>query len=255
MKKLINALVLSILFFFLSVTSVAAQVATLAVSPATGTLNKGCGFAIDVNIDTANQSTTGVDAVLLYDSSKLRATTINPVTTTYSSFPDPTIAEDKNTIRISGIAENPSTYRGKGKIATINFLVKEDAPTGLTEIKFDYDNNNPLSTADTNIITLSAAGDEVNEILKGVTNGSYTIGTGACAALGNATPPPGGLGGRGGPGDASGSGGLIPVPTKTPFIPIAEPKPLPDAGTEEVTLAVAIVALGLIAFGVLGLVL
>ncbi len=254
MKKIINLVLSLAIFLFVFTGTAMAQVATLALSPSNGTLNKGCGFAIDVNIDTANQSTTGVDAVLLYDSSKLRATTINTVNTTYSSFPDPTIDETKNTIRISGIAESPPTYKGKGKIATVNFLVKEDATTGLTEIKFDYDSSDPLSTADTNIITLSAAGDEVNEVLKGVTNGSYTIGTGNCAANSSATPPPGGIG-RGGP-SASQSGGVQnPIPIKEPFEEIPQKGPLPDAGTEEVTITVAIVALGLILFGVLGLVL
>src|SRR5207248_2085251 len=62
--------------------------------------------------------------------------------------------------------------------ATVNFTVLPTAPAGLTQVKFDFDPNNKLKTTDSNVIDKSTAAD----VLNNVTDGSFTVGSGSCAA-------------------------------------------------------------------------
>ncbi len=234
MKRLLPTLIFAFILLF---TPSSALAATLALSPASGTFNKGCSFSVDIKLDTTGAQTDGTDAIIKYDNSKLSATSINSGTI-YADYPGNSIDESTGKITTSGLASVSSAFTGSGTLATINFTVKEGASTGATIVSFDFDVNNKTNTTDSNVVQRGTIAD----ILSSVTNGNYTIGSGACAN--NLTSLP-----RTGQGQtATGSAGQTTTTTTE-----VERKTLPDRGTKEVTFAIAIVGSALTVLGILGL--
>ncbi len=213
-----------------------AQAATLSLSPSSGTFNRSCSFSLDIRLDTAAAQTDGTDAILLYDSSRLTATSITSGNI-YPDYPGNNIDDTSGKITISGLASISSAFSGQGSLATLQFSVKDNAPTGVTQIKFDFDPNDKTKTTDSNVVQRAGP-----DILSSVVNGNYTIGTGTCGVL----PATGTTGGnRGGQGAVS-----------TPSGEFQEPlvyKTLPPAGTEQLTFALSIVGVTLTILGILGL--
>ena len=245
MKKLLVSLTLSV---FLATTPSLALAATLSLSPASGTFNKGCPVTLDIILDTGEADTDGTDAILIYDSSKFTATTINTDLTPkiYSDYPGSNIDEASGKVTVSGLASVSSAFKGKGTLAKINFTVKETAGTGATMVKFDFDPNDKTKTTDSNVVERGT----VSDVLSAVTNGNYTIGTGACGV--GTTPAPSILPKTGGQGAVS-----VATPTTQPSSP-QPPKTIDDmvggkTGTQELTFTIAIVGSVLTILGILGL--
>ena len=134
-------------------------------------------------------------------------------------------------ITVTALASVTTPFTGKGNLATVNFTVKSDAPTGLTQVNFDFDPNDKTKTSDSTVVQRST----VKDILNSVVNGSYTIGSGACSA---GAPPQGGIGT---PSGAVSSPSAVPSQT------------LPPAGSQDLTYALAIVGSILTILGILGL--
>lgn len=221
-----------------SVSPVLAAQATLSLSPTSGTFNRSCSFALDVNLNTGGGSTGGTDAILLYDTAVFSATSINKGTI-YSDYPGTNIDDSTGKITISGLASITQAYSGQGKLATVNFTVKATAPTGTSQIKFDFDPSNPQKTTDSNVAAIE--NNAVTEILSSVTNGNYTVGTGTCGGTGSTgTGVDGTKGGIGGTEEATPSGDIY--------------KTLPPAGNEKLTFVLAILGSTLTILGILGLV-
>lgn len=215
--------------------------ATLSLSPSSGTFNKGCQVNIEIKLDTGGAQTDGTDAIILFDQGKLTANSITPGTI-YSDYPGNNPDNEGGKVTISGLASISSTFSGQGTLATIHFTVKENAGTGATIVKFDFDPNDKTKTTDSNVVQRGT----IQDILSSVTNGNYTIGTGACAG---ATPIPTIIP-RGAP-IVSTPSSQIPVKE----IPIKEVpiKTLPPAGSEQFTFTIAIVGTVLTVLGILGL--
>lgn len=220
-----------------------AQQATLSLSPASGTFNRNCAFSLDVNLNTGGADTDGTDSILVYDPSRFSATSITNGTV-YSEYPGNNIDSTNGKITISGLASVTSPFTGSGKLATVNFLVKDTAATGATQMTFDFDANNKSKTTDSNIVQRGT----VVDILNSVVNGSFTVGSGSCAA---ASPAPGSA--RGAPSGVATPSGAVSQPTLPPA-----PKTLDQAvgdktANEQLTFTVAIVGTVMVVLGVLGL--
>ncbi len=225
--------------------------ATLSLSPASGTINKGCNFPVDIVLDTKGVQTDGTDAILFYDSSRfsINTTSITPNTNVYPDFPGNNVDEAAGRITISGLASVSTPFTGKGTLATLQFTVKDSAPTGSTIIRFDFEPGNPKTT-DSNVVQRATANSGVVDILNSVTDGNYVIGTGTCTVTPTPTPTPtvttlpstGGVNpAQGAVSSSSQSGQLAPLKT------------LPPAGSEQFTYTLAIVGSVLTVLGVLGL--
>src|SRR3989338_6059483 len=213
--------------------------ATLSLSPSSGTFNKGCAFSLEVKLDTGGSQTDGTDAVLFYDASRFNATSINSGTI-YGDFPGNNIDSGSGRITISGLAAVSSAFTGAGTLATINFTVKDDAPTGVTQVKFDFDPNDKTKTTDSNVVERGTIAD----VLSSVVNGNYTIGTGNCTVAG---APVSALPSTGiGQGSISTPSAEIPM-KKTPV------QTLPPAGSEQLTFTVVILGVAMTILGILGL--
>ncbi len=236
MKKII---ILALITLFSATPALAS---TLSLSPATGTFNKSCTFALDVLLDTQGALTDGTDAYLNFDSSRFTMNSIDTTGKIYPEYPGSGIdSQNPNRILISGLAAAGSPYSGSGKLATINFTVKDTSQTGLSQVTFDFDTNNKNSTIDSNVVK---NGDS-SETLTSVNNGSYTIGSGSCTSV---TPSPAPRGGN-----IGGSNISTPSATEIPLKQIPTKESLPDGGTPEFTAAIAIVGSILTVLGILGL--
>lgn len=218
------------LIFVVFPSSVFAQAATMSLSPASGTLRKGCPFSVSVNVDTGGIQTDGTDVILLYDTSRFTGQSITNGSI-YPDYPGNNIDNSAGKILITGLASVSTPFTGTGILATVNFTVQSSAPDGATQINFDFDPQNKAKTTDSNVVQTTT----VVDVLNSVTNGSYVIGTGACDAV--STSPP-----RGAPSTPSAS-----VPEKIPV------KTLPEGGTQEFTYTLAIVGGVLTVLGLLGL--
>jgi len=232
-----NFLALSFLALLFSPATVMA--ASLSLSPASGTFNRNCNFSLDVVIDTQGAQTDGTDAILFYDSSRFSINTslITPNTAVYPDFPGNNVDEAAGKITISGLASVATPFTGKGTLATLQFSVKDSAPTGATQITFDFDPNNKAKTTDSNVVERNT----VVDVLNSVVNGNYTVGTGTCGTTPSpiATYKP--IGGS----TSTPSATIAPLPTKEPV--------LPPAGSEQFTFTVAIFGGVLTVLGILGL--
>lgn len=225
-----------------------AQQATLSLSPSTGTFNKGCPFSLDILLNTGGAQTDGTDAILLYDASRVSATSITNGTI-YSEYPGNNFNDSSGKVTVSGLASVTSPYAGSGTLVTVNFTVKETAPTGAIQITFDFDPNDKAKTIDSNVVQRGTNAD----ILNSVVNGSYTVGTGTCGA--SPSPIPGGVivGGRGAPGGIATPSAQVSQPPKT-IDQLVDYKGK-GPGTPELTFTLAIVGSALTILGILGLVL
>lgn len=156
--------------------------ATLSLSPSAGTFNRGCSYAVKINLDTQSAITDGTDAILFYEASKFNVTTSSITNgTIYPDYPGNVVDSQAGKIAISGLASVSQGYSGSGTLATINFKVNDNAPAGVTTIRFDFDPNNKGKTTDSNVVERGT----VVDVLNSVTDGSYTIGTGSsCVSTG-----------------------------------------------------------------------
>src|SRR5438046_1095411 len=77
-KLKISVLALFITAYLSPIFSVFAQtnVATLSLSPVTGTFNTGCTFNVDVLLDTGGQGSSGADVYLVFDPTRFKAESI-----------------------------------------------------------------------------------------------------------------------------------------------------------------------------------
>lgn len=224
----------------------AALAATLSLSPSSGTFNKGCSFLLDIVLDTQGTETDGTDAILFYDPSRfsINTSSITAKTNIYPDFPGNNVDEVGGKITISGLASVTQPFSGKGTLATLQFTVKNTAPTGTTQVTFDFDSNNKAKTTDSNVVERSTIADVLNSVV----NGSFVIGTGACTfqttGSGDTTTL---SGGKGGPTT------FISTPSGQTNLDQLVDKEGKGPGTPELTFTLAILGLVLTVLGILGL--
>lgn len=230
--------IISLLFLVLILPG-AVLASSLSLDPSTGIFNRSCPFSLNIRLDSAGVEIDGTDAYLIYDNSRFTATTITPGTI-FAEYSGSNVDDAAGKVAVSGLAPVPKGFTGNGVLATVNFTVKENAPAGATQIKFDFDANDMSKTTDSNVVQRGT----VQETLSSVVNGNYTIGTGNCATV---SPNPVGRG-------AAGSGSV-----STPSAQPKEWKTLDEAagakagGNDELTATLAIVGLVLTILGILGL--
>lgn len=198
MLKKIKAFTITLFLFLVFPSS--AFAATLSLSPSNTTLNKGCSYSVDVNLNTQSADTDGTDALLTYDTSRITVVSITQGSV-YPDYPAASFDRTAGTISISGLSSVSTPFNGNGKFATINLTVNSSGTTGsTTTIKFDFDPNNKGKTTDSNVVQSVT----VQDILDSVVDGTYKIGNGKCTS-GSGT----GTSGTGGSGDdGTGQGGL-----------------------------------------------
>lgn len=235
MKSIIFIIIIIIIIFIIPSSAYAA---TLSLSPATGTFNRGCDVAIKIELDTTATQTDGTDALLRYDTTRFTAKTITNGTI-YPDYPGNNIDPSGGKITISGLASVAQPFTGKGILATINLTVLAEAPTTATAITFDFDSNDRGKTTDSNVVERGTVAD----VLSSVTNGNYTIGSGTSCAQGASGLPATGLG-----------QGQISTPSAAPIAKKTVDQFVGgQPGSQQLTYTIAIVGSILVVLGILGL--
>lgn len=232
--KLFSILALGFLGLAFPAVSLAA---TLTLSPASGTVNRGCSFSVSIVLNTAGVQTDGTDAILFYQPAFLTATSVTSGTI-YADYPGNAIDPSSGKITISGLASVSQAFSGQGTLATVNFSVPQAATLGPTTVNFDYDTSNPQKTTDSNVVER----DSIQDVLQPpIGNATYTVGSGTCSGQTVTVIPP------------VGAPGVNPAtPTQAPFATAPPLKQLPDSGIETPTLIFGIVGGLLVVVGVIG---
>jgi len=135
--------------------------ASLSLSPAEETVNLGANLTLNVLLNTGGVETDAADAIILYDETKLSATSA-----TLGSLYENKISQDTSQsgkIILRATSSAVSGFSGSGTLATLIF---ETIDTGNANVSFQITAG---STTDSNI---SAEGED---ILTTATNGVYTI--------------------------------------------------------------------------------
>lgn len=164
---------------FLTPAQVIAQssAATLALSPASGTVTLESNFNVGLFLDTRGASVDGMDAKILYEPGKLqiKQITINP--DAFYDYPTKTANSTTGRITIQGTARAGSPYSNNGpvQVATLNL---QALATGTSSLKFDFLRG---ATTDSNV----AESGTNEDILVAATNATFTI-----AATTSASPLP-----------------------------------------------------------------
>ncbi len=181
-----NLLIVPLLAWLLS-SPVLASAATLKLAPSSGTVNKGCTLAVNIDLDTQGTQTDGTDVILFYDPAVLSATTSSIKNgTIYSDYPGNSVDSNGKKISISGISSVSAPFSGQGTFATINFTVVGDAGSGASAaLKFDFDPNDKSKTTDTNVVERGTIADK----LTAVTDANFTVGSGPCSSSVSASNP------------------------------------------------------------------
>lgn len=148
---------------------------TLAFSPSSSPIIKGCNFTLDINLDTGGKNVDGVDILADFDAQKLQFVSASPENKFQGNMID-TLGTSYNNntghFNFSVLSGFGKPLNGFGKLATITLSVKPNAG-GTTDVKFHTD---PSSATTTNIIEYGT----VNNVLKKTINGTYTINSGTC---------------------------------------------------------------------------
>lgn len=235
-KKYPRLLALLVSLIGLILTPGVVLASTLALSPSSGTFNAGCSYSLAVLLDTTGTDTDGTDVILDYDQSKF---TMNTVTkgTLYPDYPISSIDAQSGKVSVSGLASVSQPYNGSGTFATINFTIPTSVSPGATSLTFEFDPNDPGKTTDSNVVQRGT----VQDTLSSVTNGNYTIGSGACTSI--STPKTASV--------SAGLGGFTSSPSSTPSAtPIAK---LPTSGSVDTTKVLTVVGSILTVLGIAGL--
>jgi len=153
----------------------AAYTATLSfANPSNGgsvSVNVSNQFSIDLVVNTGGQASTGADAIVTFDSSKL-----NYVSVSYGSSYDahgPNPAAGSGSPLNFGVYKNSGSFTGTGTIATLTFSVKTGV-TLPTNVSFNYGFTSQGSSTDSNVVITNGSGDP-EDILSSVSPAAITI--------------------------------------------------------------------------------
>ncbi len=125
-RKLTKILVFfSFVFVIFSVSSRAAEAASLYFSPSSGSHAVGATLLVNVYVSSADQAMNAASGVILFPSDKLEVTSLSKTGSIFSLWvQEPSFSNSAGTINFEGIVLNPGFTGAAGKIIAINFRVK-----------------------------------------------------------------------------------------------------------------------------------
>lgn len=180
MKHFTTSFLFRISFFFLLIIGSVqgTQAATFSLSPGSQQFTQECVSSVNILLDTEGASTNAVDMFLNFNSSEVEFIDQNPNIagiqikqgTVFPAYA--TLDVNEGTGRIQSTAFDVfGSFNGNGVYATLVFRSKPGV--NATTFTFDYTNG---SSTDSNVADVNTS----NDLLSGVTNGSYTFQSGFC---------------------------------------------------------------------------
>ncbi len=163
--------------FFFALSSNAALVgnatkATLNVSPQTGNYNANDTFTVSIYLSTNGQNVVVTAAYLNYDKTHFQVTSIDTSGSVFSFEAEKIIDSANGKIKITRGIPTPGVNLSNGLVAKINFKALSNVTPATDNLTFNFVAG---STDDSNVILDDGRG---TDILSGVLNARYTIGSG-----------------------------------------------------------------------------
>ena len=156
------------------------QAARFELSPATGSFRAGCNSVVNIMMSTESAESDAANIIINYNPTEIEIIDTNDTMagvqlqpgSVYDVYVD-NIAETTGQIRLTGfsIGRSYNSGSGFGNFGAIQF--RSLTGVGSTSLTIDYV---PGSTLDSNIAEYITS----NDLLSGVTNGSYTFEVGPC---------------------------------------------------------------------------
>jgi len=158
-----------------------AEAARFELSPSSGSFRAGCDSAITIMMSTESAESDAANIIVNYNPSEIEILDANPGISgtqiqqgsTYDIYADNTVIPSSGIIRLTGfsIGHAYNSGSGFGNFGTI--LFRSLPGVGSTSLTIDY---TPGGTTDSNIAEYITSDD----LLTGVTDGSYTFEIGPC---------------------------------------------------------------------------
>ncbi len=155
------------------------------LSPATTQFIEGCDSAVDISINTEGRTSDAANILIHYNPAEIEIVDANPTFpgtqirtgNAYEAYADNTVLSAEGLIRLTGFSF-VQRLTGQATFGTIIFRGRPGVAAADLTIEYVAG-----STTDSNIAEYLTS----NDLLTGVTNGSYTFITGVCAA--DTVPP------------------------------------------------------------------
>ncbi|MEM2947067.1 MAG: Ig-like domain-containing protein [Candidatus Bathyarchaeia archaeon] len=155
------------------------------LSPSTTQFIEGCESAVNIEINTEGKSSDAANILIHYNPAEIEIVDQNPslpgnqirTGNAYEAYVDNTVLPAEGLIRLTGFSF-VQRLTGQATFGTIIFRGKTGVTSTNLTIEFV-----PGSTTDSNIAEYLTS----NDLLTGVTNGTYTFRTGTCVL--DTTPP------------------------------------------------------------------
>lgn len=157
------------------------QAATIDMSPANASFERGCVRSVAVEIDATAQSSNAADVEITFDPTQVTIIDSNPSVpgvqiipgSAYESYFYNQVNQGTGVIRVAA-GSFVGTLTSRRLFATIEFTTSPSA----TATAFNIDFDGVGVTLDSNVADATTSQD----LLSGVTNGSYTFVSGPCSA-------------------------------------------------------------------------
>lgn len=150
MKKATVLLFTICYLLFVAAPAAYAATATLSFSSCAGTT--GGTINVDVVLNTGGADTSGTDAHVLFDTTKLRATSVTKGAL-YYDYPTLRMDNSAGRVTISGVSSSTNSFKGSGTLATVQFQV---LAAGTPALQFDF---TPGGTTDSNVVDIATHAD------------------------------------------------------------------------------------------------
>lgn len=176
--------IITICAVFIGFTAKAAIVgntsnATLSISPASGNYNAGDNFTVSIYLNTSNQNVVVAAAYLNYNKNQLEALNIDTTGSIFSFEAEKIIDSANGKIKITRGIPTPGINVSNGLVAKVNFKALSDVTPMTDNLSFVFI---PGSSRESSVILDDGRG---TNILSGVYNAKYTIGSGGPIYYGN----------------------------------------------------------------------
>ncbi|MDP2691873.1 MAG: alpha/beta hydrolase [bacterium] len=172
-KQFLLAAFVGAVTFITGVFSVAsAQAAIFSLSPAAQTFRQECDSVVNMLIDTQGQMSNAADAVVLFNPNEIEIQEVQEGSL-YEMYPGNQIDTSAGRILMTGFSVlHP--YNSTGAASTVfgSIIFRSKPGVTSTTLRFDF---TPGASRDSNVASL-----ESDDLLTGVTNGSYTFELGSC---------------------------------------------------------------------------
>jgi len=174
-------IILPLFFGFNSSAALVGSVnqATLTLSPQSGTYNANDNFTVSIYLNTNGQNVVVVAAYLNYDKTHFQALSIDTNGSIFSFEAEKIIDSANGKIKITRGIPTPGVNTSNGLVAKVNFKALSNVTPASDNLTSDFVVD---STTDSNIILDDGRG---TDILSGVYNAKYTVGSGGPVYYGN----------------------------------------------------------------------